>query len=617
MKVEGIQELSKTSWVELCVSDFEQSITWFENVLGFRVVALEADEYAELSRGETAIQLAPDHAPYWASQRPRLLPSGQRGSGVEIALLVDDVDAIYRQAQQAQAEIVREIADYPWHMRQFWVRHPDGYLIRPAQKILSVNPATYRRQVTDAFERDTPRITQELLAVKQTADRLAQQGDFLGAATIYETLVTEIFEQSHLYFDEEAGYDDSYGEEWYFPEEEGLEQLVGECIEALGNCLADERADRVAREKSIEVLFAIYQRDLHADDSHGFYTSAADQLVTYAAPLERQTIAESIREALADEEQQIVGSERQAYGKFWLDLQKESLDDEAYLRICRETGRTFDLIDRLLTLGRIDEAAREAQQVDDNALLGLVDLFIQHGQDTMAERLMRARISAPIRPANGAAHLVLRSQPGRAEAEKPDWRVLEWLQKYYRTRGNSAAELEVTETLFHTQPFLKRYQELRDLARRLDRWETDRPEVLTFLEQAQNTPLLIQIALDEGDIDKALHLLKGTAKKDHYGYTYIESYGYYGYSNIALEVARVAEETRPREAIELYQQYAERLIALRERKNYQTACTYLVKVRTLYEKLGEGVAWTSYIAALREQNRNLRALKEELAAAGL
>ena len=147
MKVEGIQELSKTSWVELCVSDFEQSITWFENVLGFRVVALEADEYAELSRGETAIQLAPDHAPYWASERPRLLPSGQRGSGVEIALLVDDVDAIYRQAMQAQAEIVREIADYPWHMRQFWVRHPDGYLIRPAQKILSVNPATYRRQV--------------------------------------------------------------------------------------------------------------------------------------------------------------------------------------------------------------------------------------------------------------------------------------------------------------------------------------------------------------------------------------------------------------------------------------------------------------------------------------
>ena len=55
--------MSKTSWVELCVSDFEQSIQWFEQALGFRVVAREANEYAELSRGETSLQLATDSAP--------------------------------------------------------------------------------------------------------------------------------------------------------------------------------------------------------------------------------------------------------------------------------------------------------------------------------------------------------------------------------------------------------------------------------------------------------------------------------------------------------------------------------------------------------------------------
>src|SRR5260370_41539687 len=128
-----------------------------------------------------------------SSERPRLLQAEQRGSGVEIVLLVDNVDAIYRQARQAQADIVRPLADYPWHMRQFWVRHPDGYLMRPAQKILSVNPAVYRRQIADAFERDAPIIAEGLLAVKQTADRLVQQGDVLGAATIYGTLMTEIF----------------------------------------------------------------------------------------------------------------------------------------------------------------------------------------------------------------------------------------------------------------------------------------------------------------------------------------------------------------------------------------------------------------------------------------
>jgi uncharacterized Zn finger protein len=302
-----------------------------------------------------------------------------------------------------------------------------------------------------------------------------------------------------------------------------------------------------------------------------------------------------IHDALTDDEEKAIGSRRQAYGGFLLALEKDTLDDATYLQICRETGRTSDLIDRLLALGRVDEAVREMQQVDDNALHRLVDLFIQHGQDEVAERLVRERIT-----------------------ERPAVHFLEWLQGFYRDRDNHVAELEMTETLFRTEPSLRRYQELRGLATRLGRWETLRPEMVAYLEQGGNTRLLIQIALDEGEIDKALQLLKGMAKKDSYGYIYDGGYGYYGYSsNIALDVAGAAEESRPREAIELYRQYAERLIAMRDRKNYQAACTYLLKVRALYEKLGEHEVWTGYIAALREQNRSLRALKEELTRAGL
>ena len=81
--------MNKTSWVEICVSDFEQSITWFENVLGFRVVARDANDYAELSHGETSIQLAPDNAPYWASERPHLLPPGLQKEP-QVLFTVDD-----------------------------------------------------------------------------------------------------------------------------------------------------------------------------------------------------------------------------------------------------------------------------------------------------------------------------------------------------------------------------------------------------------------------------------------------------------------------------------------------------------------------------------------------
>jgi hypothetical protein len=322
-------------------------------------------------------------------------------------------------------------------------------------------------------------------------------------------------------------------------------------------------------------------------------------LIQYTQPLERQALATQIHVLLSDEEEEIVGRQRQVYGQFLLDLEQDTLDDEAYLRICRETGRIADLVERLLTLGRIDEAVKETEQRSDSFLTHLADLFVLHGHETVAERLVRARLLK----------------------EKPDdLRILlEWLRKYYQTRGNDSAELEIVVRLFQMQPYLKRYQELRALAQRLQRWDTLRPEARAFLEQNKKIIVLIEISLDEGDLDDALRRLQGIAKQDRHGYTYEDTYGFYGYGrgSIALTVAKAAEETRPRAAIELYRQYAERLIALRERKNYQEASEYLAKMRVLYEKVGEMDGWTRYITALREQNRALRALKEELAKAGL
>ena len=53
------------------------------------------------------------------------------------------------------------------------------------------------------------------------------------------------------------------------------------------------------------------------------------------------------------------------------------------------------------------------------------------------------------------------------------------------------------------------------------------------------------------------------------------------------------------------------------RDNYVSAARYLAGVRDLYRQLGEGAAWDVLIAGAREQNRQLRALKEELDRAGL
>ncbi len=65
------------------------------------------------------------------------------------------------------------------------------------------------------------------------------------------------------------------------------------------------------------------------------------------------------------------------------------------------------------------------------------------------------------------------------------------------------------------------------------------------------------------------------------------------------------------------QQHVERLIAGRGRSNYQVACSYLAKIRSLYEKLDETEQWTTYIAGLRKRHSRLSTLKEELIVAGL
>lgn len=124
----------RTSWVEICVSDLEESVAWFADALDFH--AVDRDEhYAGLRRDDTTILLGTDDGPYWGPERHRMPSRGLRGAGVEIVLLVDGVDELYARAQGVGAEIVRPLETWPWRMKQFWVRHPDGYLLRPAERL--------------------------------------------------------------------------------------------------------------------------------------------------------------------------------------------------------------------------------------------------------------------------------------------------------------------------------------------------------------------------------------------------------------------------------------------------------------------------------------------------
>jgi len=431
-----------------------------------------------------------------------------------------------------------------------------------------VTPEVYRRQIAAIFHRyeDDWRglhdLVRELTSVQAIGDGFLQQGDHAAAAAVYEALIVELLERR-------TEYDDG-GE---------LAGIVGRCAEELGPCLDALPEASPGRAPLLKLLFSVYQADKSLG-GYGFSDAVPDLLVEHTTPEERGMIAGWVREALP----QLRDWGRKACGSLLLELESETLDDEAYLRICRETGRMLDLVERLLTLNRVDEAVTEAQSLGDYPLLQAAAVFTAHHQADLAERLIQER-----------------------SARSPDERLLQWLKTTRRERGDDAGVLELAEQLFRARPSLPGYQEVRELALRLGCWEALRPQLMARLEQEPFPYLRVLVYLDEGDVDAAIQAIT------------IPQQGRYGYHGgaLALEVARAAEKTRPLTALDIYRRHAERLIEHRGRDSYRTACVHLQKVRDLYTQLGQQADWATYVHGLRERFRSLRALKEELADAGL
>lgn len=131
-------------------------------------------------------------------------------------------------------------------------------------------------------------------------------------------------------------------------------------------------------------------------------------------------------------------------------------------------------------------------------------------------------------------------------------------------------------------------------------WEELRDQLVKALENQKQTGILIDIALHEQDIDRALTLLSR-----------FPSLGY------QQKVATAAEKTHPRDAISIYEQLANQAISERNRDSYQVAAQYLQQVKALHETLKTQVEWKAYIQTLRSQYTNFRALQDELRKANL
>ena len=434
-----------------------------------------------------------------------------------------------------------------------------------------VNPETYRRQVSSAFRRGgndwmaSSRIAADIGITVSAGDGFLALDDYASASVVYQAAAQGILEHYEMIHDEDGH----------------LGEVVDRCLEGLGCCLAGGGDAAVDRERPLQTLFEIYRFDVDYGGV-GLGEAVPDLILEHATGEEKRAVAGWVRAAMAKGSSWSDNYHRQVHGRFLLDLEMADLNDSAFLSVCRESGLLADLVGRLLTLGRLDEAMSEAELAGDYELLILADIFRQHGCAQSVEPLLVKRIET-----------------------SQDHRLAEWLKELHKERGELAKALTLAKQLLQARPHLAGYQEVRELSRQLGVWQGLRPDLLAEWSTAKQYGLLTDIYLEEGEIDLALKSVKQRKPGSLHG------------ADQLIRVAQAASGTHPHAAVGIYRQQAESMIEARGRDNYQRACTYLTRVRDIYRQLAQEPAWTDFIAQLRERYRRLPALKEELSNSGL
>jgi len=124
----------------LAVRDMKATIDFYTSALGFKVgmtfPTLDDPEYADISKDGMVLMFMPT----------KNLGIGKReklGTGVNLYLQIDgDIDVYYYQLKKRGVNIVEDIRDEPYGIRDFTVQDPDGYLLTFNQLPQSANLKT-------------------------------------------------------------------------------------------------------------------------------------------------------------------------------------------------------------------------------------------------------------------------------------------------------------------------------------------------------------------------------------------------------------------------------------------------------------------------------------------
>jgi len=422
---------------------------------------------------------------------------------------------------------------------------------------------TLRKQIQQALGRsswgnnqDTVSDIEEILELGET---YFDQDDFSNAALLYHEVAHTILEE----------YDNEYNQ---YDDESDLINQVGFCVNKLGKCLT-EITNPEQRLSLILALWEIYCCDIE-ELGLGFGDQVPEILAGDMTEEETEIFLSHLQ-ALFDETEP--GYNRQALGEFLLELQSETLDDEGYLALCRSAQLDKQLVERLLTLNRLEEALAIFRQATPNQVMRLIPIFEAANHLPEVEAIVRER--------------------NQQEGEHV---FRTWLKQLAEKRGDFSEALSIAQAEYQKSLNLNRYLEVQRFAQKCQQWEALEANLLGDLEQQKNYDLLTQIHLQAKRIPAALQSLDKLMTSNRNS------------SHLILEVAVACMEDLPHDAIRLYLVNVHRLIGLQGRSNYAAATQHLQKIQQCYQKLGQPKEWERLITEIRTEFRVRPALQDEL-----
>jgi predicted enzyme related to lactoylglutathione lyase len=127
--------MAKRAGAILAVADFERSLAFYRDLVGFEVEAMYDDPpYATLTLAGTRLSLAEQG--HSAEDRPGVTmtaPEDPSKANVVLVLEVDDARAAFAELEGKGARFLAEPFEPPWGGCRFFCVDPDGYLVEVEQ----------------------------------------------------------------------------------------------------------------------------------------------------------------------------------------------------------------------------------------------------------------------------------------------------------------------------------------------------------------------------------------------------------------------------------------------------------------------------------------------------